>query len=384
MNARRRGFTLVELMISLVLIGIVMAGALRMFRGVSAAVSSTVDRMDAMQNLRFGLTTLERELRNAGTGVVETQPTLVFMGDRAVLFNADLVSPIAGSATAVFYNPDVDPNATNAPTTAQKFGIATVGTLYPDTTYRTGYPSGSVSPAEAVMFWFELDTSTTRTDDYHLLRQVNNNVPEEVARNLLPYPGRPFFEWMRTDASGALVIIPAASLPWRHIQAIHGSLGDTVAQGAFIDSVRAVRVNLYATNGLLPPREVVRSLVTTIRIPNAGLTKQRSCGDQPIFARPVTAINWGVPGTPRVRVSWAAGVDETGGETDVESYLIYRRTAATSFDEAMAVVPAGQANYTFDDASVLGDSTYYYAVAALDCTPLESATSSSALVLVIP
>ena len=55
--------------------------------------------------------------------------------------------------------------------------------------------------------------------------------------------------------------------------------------GAYIDSIRAVRVNIYATNGLTGTQEILRALVTTVRIPNAGLTKQRSCGDAPIFAR---------------------------------------------------------------------------------------------------
>jgi len=382
MNAKRtRGFTMVELMISLVLIGVVMAGALRMFRGVSAAVNGTVDRMDAMANLRFGLTTLERELRNAGAGTTEVQPTLVYINDRVVVFNADLVSPTAGSLTAVFFNPDVDPNATNAPTTSQKTTIPTTSILYPDSTYRT---AGALSPAEAVTFWFELDTSTARTDDYHLVRRVNDVAAEEVARNLLVYPGRPFLEWLRTDAAGNLNLVAPAGLPLRHTTAIHGSLADTANMGGLIDSIRAVRVNLYATNGLTGSREVLRALVTTIRIPNAGLTKQRSCGDTPIFGRSVSSSLIGPSGSRSARVEWTAAVDEFSGETDIERYLIYRRTLLGSFDDALATIPAGQASYQYDDGAVLQDSTYVYAVTALDCTPLESNSSSSSPVFIAP
>ena len=63
-------------------------------------------------------------------------------------------------------------------------------------------------------------------------------------------------------------------------------------------------------------------------------------------------------------------MDEAAGERDVEKYVIYRRTAGrAAFDDALQSVPAGQASYTFDDASVLNDSTYIFGVTALDCTP---------------
>ena len=53
--SRTRGFTLIEMLISLVVLSFVMSGAIWFFRGVNRAVSGTSDRMDAMQNLRYGL-----------------------------------------------------------------------------------------------------------------------------------------------------------------------------------------------------------------------------------------------------------------------------------------------------------------------------------------
>ena len=365
----RRGFTLIEMLVSLLVLSLVMAGAIVFFRGVNRAVGSTVDRMDAMQNLRYSISTLDRELRNAGAGTTETQPTLVYVSPSVVVFNADIVSLTPGSATAVNYNPDADPNASNAPTTAQKFTIAGTGIQYPDSTYRT--TGGQLSPAETIMYWFTADTVAGHTGLWLLMRQVNNNAPDVVGRNLEPFPGRPFLDWLQTDSLGNLFTVAAANLPMQHSVPIHGSVADT-GLAARIDSIRAVRVNLYSTNGLTGPQQVVRSLVATIRIPNAGLTKQRSCGDPPIFGQAVTAVFNGDSVNPAVTLTWPPAVDETGGAKKVEKYLIYRRTAAGTFDDALQTLPAGQATYTYVDATVARGTTYYYQVTALDCTPLES------------
>ncbi len=389
---RKRGFTLMELMIALVTLSIVLTGALRLFRSVNTAVSSTVDRMDAMQNLRFGLSQIDMLLRNAGAGTTDWQPTLIYIDKNIVAFNADWISLYPGSATAVNYNPDADPNSSNAVTVEQKFTIPTTGIQYPDSTYRTSsLPTASLSPAETIVYYFELDTSTTRTDDYHLMRQVNNSAPQEVARNILAYPGHDFFEWLRTDTDGNLQQIIAAgstgypALPWRHSNPIHGSLSDT-SVASLIDSIRAVRLYAYATNGLTGTRELRRSLVTTVRIPNAGLSIARSCGDAPLFTQSIVATSTGgSPATPNVRLTWTRATDEAGGEHDVERYLIYRRLqSAATFDDAQAEVPSGQTTYTYDDATVAWNSTYVYGVSALDCTPLESTRNSSNAILVFP
>jgi len=375
-----RGFTLIEMMIAMVLLSIVLTGALRLFRAVNTAVAGTMDRMDAMQNLRFGVTQIDLLLRNAGTGTTDAQPTLVYINSSVVAFNADWISLLPNSPTAVNYNPDANPNSTGAPTVAQQFTIPTTSVVYPDSTYRT---AGGVSPAETIIYFFALDTSTSRTDDYVLWRQVNNDPPNVVARNLLPYPSRPFFQWLRTDAAGVLQSVTAASLPWRHSNPIHGSLTDTGAV-ANIDSIRAVRVNVQSTNGLTGSKEIRRLLVTTVRIPNAGLTKQRSCGDLPIFTSAVGRAVIGSGGSAFVRLTWSPATDETAGEKDVERYLIYRRLTAGVFDDALAQVPAGQASYQYDDPTVIQGDDYTYGVTALDCTPLESSLRSSAATGAIP
>jgi prepilin-type N-terminal cleavage/methylation domain-containing protein len=386
---RPRGFTIIELMIALVMMGIIMGAAVRFFRGISVSVGKTADRMDTMQNLRYAVLTLDRELRVAGAGTVEVQPTLVYIGASVLTFNADLVSLVPNSPTAVYYNPDADPNASNEVDYANRFTIPTTGVTYPDTTYRT--TGGQLSPAETVTYYVTADSTTARTDDYLLMRQVNGSPASVVARNLLAYPGHAFFEWLRTDTLGNLLQVNAAgsspypALPWRHTAPIHGSLADTTVRGAYIDSIRAVRVYFNATNGKTGADQLTRAMSYTIRIPNAGLTKQRSCGDQPIFGRTVSATLMGDSAAPIVRLVWTPGVDETSGEKDIERYVIYRRNSgAGAFDDALQSVPAGQTSYTFDDPTVKNDTTYVYGVTALDCTPLESSVSVTAAIHIPP
>jgi len=107
-----------------------------------------------------------------------------------------------------------------------------------------------------------------------------------------------------------------------------------------------------------------------------------SCGDQPIFGQAVTGVWNGDTITPTITLSWAAATDETSGQKDVQQYVIYRRTTAGSFADALQTIPAGRTTYTFADAGVLKDSTYVYQVAALDCTPTESTPSTTAAIAI--
>ena len=77
-------------------------------------------------------------------------------------------------------------------------------------------------------------------------------------------------------------------------------------------------------------------------------------------------------------LGWNRAVDETGGESDVQAYVIWRRpAAAATWDEPLASVPAGSVSPSFADQSARPGNAYTYAVAAQDCTPSLSTMSFS-------
>jgi hypothetical protein len=75
-----------------------------------------------------------------------------------------------------------------------------------------------------------------------------------------------------------------------------------------------------------------------------------------------------------VDLAWNAATDETGGEKDVQRYVIWRRlnTELAFGDPYLSIPPAGLATYGHTDRDVVSGSTYIYGLAAQDCTPLTS------------
>ncbi len=65
-----RGFSLTELMISMALAGIVVAGAMQMHVAFSAQAHRQQEVADMQQTLRVSMMILERAIRNAGSGIV--------------------------------------------------------------------------------------------------------------------------------------------------------------------------------------------------------------------------------------------------------------------------------------------------------------------------
>jgi len=69
--------------------------------------------------------------------------------------------------------------------------------------------------------------------------------------------------------------------------------------------------------------------------------------------------------------------DETGGEKDVEKYVIYRRIPPAVFADPLAAIPAGQATYSFTDTQATSGTNFVYGVAAEDCGGQYSPTAVS-------
>lgn len=380
-----RGFTLIEMIISILIYGIVLAIGIGFVSTQNRMFQRGLDRMTSLQNLRYALQSLETDIPTMGTNVPTPQPTLVYADTSLIAFTADYASNIANDVFASY----IDLGAPNGQVTVPNPTIAlpNTGVSWPDTLYLSNV--GSRSPAELIFFWFQTDATTTRADDFVLFRQINDGTAEPVARNILKAAnGDPFFSYLRrqdfVSAAATLIPVPTASLPVRHTSRFHRVPADTGAS-ALADSIRAVRISFRSTNGLSGTNERIVAAARTIDMPNAGFTLMQTCGDSPIFGAAVTAtlVNLG-GGVYEVGLAWTSATDETAGERDVARYVIYRQTApiTTNWGDPLASIPAGLANYTYTDPAVVSGETYQYAIAAQDCTPMLSTLVQSISVTV--
>lgn len=380
-QARRAspGFTMVELVIALLVFGVLIAASLGFMTNQSEALRKGMDRMAAITSMRVAVQMLELDLETLGTNVPQGQPPLVYAGENVVAFHADYATNVPDDPFAVYYDPDAPGGQVSAP--RPSLVIPTTGWSYPDTLYEVG---GAVSPAELITFYFESDTTTSRGDDFALFRQVNEADPELVARHLLRDGNKPFFRYL-LQGDSVVDSIPDSGLPLRHSVPIHLSPADTGA-AALIDTVRAVRVNLGATNDRSGGQEQKVFMSRIVRFPNAGLGVVESCGSPPILSVGLgSSVDTLGTGEPAVILSWNAAVDETGGEEDVIRYVIWRRTLPeTDWGDPYLSIPAGAAPYTYTDAAVMPDSSYVYALAAQDCTPSLSTMASSGVNAIPP
>ena len=381
-----RGLTLVELLVALVVFSAVMAGALSFLRSQGKLVDLANSRMTTVQNLQFAVATMEQRLRAAGADLPDQQPALIYAGPNVVAFNADYTTNLPNDPFAVYYDPDAPAAAVTAVGKARRFVVPQTAFAYPDTDYVSG---GFNSPGETITFYVTPDSTTPRTDDYLLLEQVNNQPAELVARNIVGSPTTVFFQYYRVTqrAGGVLSLdsIPTASLPLRHVIPIHLAAQDTGA-AAVIDSIRAVRITLTVTNGLTGAQERRRTLTRMVNLPNVGIANKKTCGSPPILGTSLGASAIvQADGTPAVQLTWNPAVDETAGEKDVVRYVLWRRVgSATDWGTPYLSIPAGSASYVYTDAAVTSGQTYQYLLAAQDCTPSLSTTSSASGVVTVP
>jgi prepilin-type N-terminal cleavage/methylation domain-containing protein len=369
----RPGMSLAEMLIALTIFGILFAATLGFLDQQTRVFNKGTTQMEALQNLRYSLNTLEKDLVTVGSNLTAEQPFMVYADTHVVAFNADYSSNVPGDPYAVYVDTAMNDLMANAVLKANRFTIPRTSVMYPDTNY---FAAGENSHAETIIFYFEPDLTTPRQDDYHLYRKVNNQTADLIARSMLKLPGKHFFEYYRrvTPPTGSayLELIPTSQMPLRHSVALHGSPGDT-AFHAWIDLIRAVKVNYQATDNSPAPNERVYAATRTIALPNAGQTVKKSCGDEPLLG---TGINFQAQrvniggGRYAPRLTWNRATDEGGGERDVVRYVIYRTIGAPGpYTEPYLSIPAGNTSYTYTDTDTTPLVSYYYAIAVQDCTP---------------
>lgn len=379
----RRGMSLVELIVAITIFGVVITAAVGFAAKQNTAFQEALRRLNSLRNLRYAVTTLDQDLETLGTNVPESQPSLIYGGADVVTFSADYASNVADDPFAVYHDPDAPNGQVRAPNGA--FVIPTTGITAADTTYEV--QPGVPSPAEIITFFLTADTSTARTDDYILYRQINGTPAEALARNLVHMGSRPFFSYLHEtqDSTGENVVValPDSLVPIHHTAKLHLAASDTAAS-ALADSIRAVRIALGATNGLTGDQERRVELSRLIPLPNSGFGVLSTCGGPPLLGVGLNAAVVTLPdGTPAAQLSWNPAIDETEGEADVVRYVLWRRIAgAATWGDPFLAIPAGQPSYSYQDATVESAKSYQFALAAQDCTPSLSSLAQSSTVVI--
>lgn len=370
------GFSLVELLITLVVLSLIMGTTVLFFQAQSRSFARGNEGIDILQNARFSVTHVERVLRTLGSGVTGQQPMLVYGGNGVIAFNTDYTeTDTTDFRWAVNWNPSVPAEEAIAWLQGDASPIPTTAITYPPQTFLLG--NGLPSPAETKIFWFAPDSSTARSDDYVLWERTNNGTQEYIARNILAYPGRPFFQFFlnrRTAGVQTLVLAAGSDLPLRR-RVLESTFSSADSSNAVRpDSVRAVRINIRITNGETGAKERTRDFSQLIQLPNNGLPSPNVCGRSPFPPTnfegvPDTAVGSGV-----ITLSWSRSADHGGGEHDLRQYVLYQRddTATVWQDPLMMVRADTTTMYSIVLGGLIPGAAYDFGITAQDCTPSQS------------
>ncbi|HEY5220456.1 MAG TPA: prepilin-type N-terminal cleavage/methylation domain-containing protein [Gemmatimonadaceae bacterium] len=379
-TSARRGFTLIEVLISAILMLVILAVTVQTFRRSSDLLAGQAGSLEAAANARFGITSLDHDLRVAGIGTVAAQPILVQASNTAITFNVDLVSRLTDDPFAVYLDPSADSAGTSAMRTSNTITLPNSTFVYPESTYYQA--SGILGGAETISYYLAKDSTTAVSTEYILWKRVNNMTPTVVARGIQYAAGDTVFQYFRVMPADTLAPVPMTTLPLYHNAAAHGSPADTGAY-ALIDSIRSVRITLNAVYHDPRAGDVLRPLQTTIRMLNAGLVSRTSCGQVPGSVTPSAVTSLTGATSPFVKLTWSASGDDGAGENDVYRYVIYRRPdTAAVFTQPYSSVAAGASSYTYTDNAVAHNDHWVYGVAAQDCTPSTSSVGSTGTIIV--
>lgn len=382
-SERRAGFTLIEMMMAVTLMLMVFAAAVPFFRSQARSIDEQAGRFDATQTARFAISTVDKDLRVSGNWLGTGQPLLVQADSLAITFNADLLNNTFDAAAPYnVYTDSTAPAATVEELTAgAKITLPNSTRLYPDSTYRRPGTT-TQADAETISYYVTADTRPGYTGYYQLRRRVNADSSTLVAERVTLPAGERVFRYYYVAPSGTLTEVPTTKIPMFHTAIMHGAANDT-GPSRMTDSVRVVRMRLTVADVDARRGTRTQTFESNIRLRNAGLLHRASCGATPTLGfSSITATATTSSGVSKVTLKWSRATDELGGEKDIQSYVIYRRDAATTtFSGVFDSVPAdGSATYTYVDTKVTAGQSYYYGIAAVDCTPLESGTVTSSKV----
>jgi prepilin-type N-terminal cleavage/methylation domain-containing protein len=378
MRARRAGFTLAEVIISMTLLAIIGAAAVPFYLRSLRSVAATAGQQDAQQAASFSLDFVNHDLRLAGQGVVNGQPGIVQMHDSAVTFNANLVTrDTSAGTTGAYVDPNVNDSLAMGMMSTKTVKLPLTTQSYPLTTYYQ--TAGVLSDAETISFWVAKDTASGAVSGtYALYRRVNTNAPQLVARDIVfragtdPAP----FQYFVPDPTYPNAVVPVKSVT---SPVYPFPLNWTTGTGTdtLLENIITVRMALtFQYTNPITKKVTYRTVNEDIPLENGGLPNYSACPGPPApptgMQQYVATANTG-PTKDSVIISWAKSTDEASGFKNVRYYMVYRKLdTATTWGTVLSTVTAADSarDTLLDYPPILTAPRYYiYGVVSENCTP---------------
>ena len=403
---RATGFTLIELMIALFIGALLILISYNVLISQKKAAQSQNEFVNAQQNARVALETLEKDLRLAGLNIddFDRQPVFIDAAPYQVIFNADISRGIDGVPSmtihqqvplhdGTMYSPGMFPS--------EKLGSLERYNNNAETIRYTldRNDDGIVNAGDAY-------TETSNPSDYALYREENGTRKDIVAygiRGRENYPDgqfpQPLFKyygdfngtgtitlWGDTNGDGELSQTEIAALT-----AVPQNLLDKIIEvGVTLEAESSVMEAGYAgPHSLANNKRHYRSVVMTSKVRprnvGTGSANLHACGNPPASPTSLVATDTPKDDGESITLTFNASYDETSGESDVDNYTVYRRAENESEWKCIgSVTPNGSGSYVFNDdvhtpsGGPKRGVKYYYTVSAWDCRPQESNPSNVA------
>lgn len=187
LDRRSRGFTLVELMITLMVLAVVMVVLTMVMYSASHNKVAVNNRVESEQAARVALDMMARDIRSAGFGAdrsnVPPQPPIAYVDSMEILINANFSGDIGTRDTTAY-----DPNGTPKP-----FPLSNTATWTPPIKFRTGAETvrwtldvnndGAVNAGDRAVANGVDAQRSPNPNDYELVRQVYGDSSATATNN---------------------------------------------------------------------------------------------------------------------------------------------------------------------------------------------------------
>ncbi|MBD3235711.1 MAG: DUF1080 domain-containing protein [Candidatus Eisenbacteria bacterium] len=396
------GFTLVEMMVVVLILGVVAGGIYRVLQSSRDSYEQQKVTLEMQQNARVAIEALSDDFRHVSYGKDPTQPSIEYAGPDSVLFVAD-VMPLITGAEEISYalSPDGDVDTPNPNDTilmktvrdssggllfreAQSYGIRFGGLSF---RYFNGQGVELSNPVPQPELIGEVLIEVTAVEP-RAHRRTGNYMEQTLSKTIYPrnLPLTPARSRPSTPNVGPLNVpnCESVTVPWEtpttntdgtdlplsdisHFSVYFGTDPDTMS----LYSRVARTINEWTITGLEGGHHYYMGVSCTSR---SGVESYLGMDDLDLTSPLVPVAPTGVTATSLgsgdgLRLEWDPVTQATDGSsiTTTVDYAVYRDTSPGLAPDPAYLLGTVSVNTSLDDTTLVACDEYYYIVTAEAC-----------------